>query len=440
MGLVVSLFLLGFVAAFVHAATRNPAAPFCIPSAGTLGKRYSPSQRHFGIDIWTGDAATDSDVKPPGNPVYLPYPGKLIAFVKNRKGTTVQGLIFRHNIDAKYRDIVPELQVETIYLHMAIEETGESLVNQDLIVGKEYPRGFLLGHQGNQRWDESKEAGEDVKTHLHFAIRFLKDFPNNDPPHDLLPPYRDPSPYLGYNVNADKGGDDLLPKGFRFSDDEVCQPSQSDILVGKWVRKGFEDRGFLELRKDSSCRVVSFGKWVIQVKRIPTLRLDGTTGEKFQYTLIIMAEPLRAVEDEGDHDRIIMAEPLRKRAGPGKQLISPNILFVGDIRGETIIGTMMGEKDEEKFTRDKGAVLVKSSENNLWSSYFAQKVGISLEFNEDGSALASKIGNWEVKDDVLTVRLVFGEREDILKARIQDNTLMIEGGILVKKEEEKNLQ
>jgi len=193
--------------------------PFCLPTEGTLGYRYQEGD-HLGIDVWSGvgwDSArrfVGTDVNPPGKPIHLPYAGTLRAIIRNKGNTTVQGLIFRHSIDPQYGTIVPELEVETIYLHMASEQSRESYVNPALLtpdaIRKAYPKGFLLGWQGNQRWNATS-ANENVIVHLHFALRYTKDAPSST---TLQGPYRDPSPYLGYQLNVEKPN--ALPKGFVF--------------------------------------------------------------------------------------------------------------------------------------------------------------------------------------------------------------------------------
>lgn len=125
-----------------------------------------------------------------------------------------QVLVFSHEIDPSFTGKVPYLKVNTWYIHLANQETEESYINPDLEVGKVYPKGTLVGHQGNRKYYQTGGI-ESVITHLHFDIRL----PDNNA-------RIDPSPYLGFSLNY--GNPDVLPKGTKFNN--TCAPYPSLTL------------------------------------------------------------------------------------------------------------------------------------------------------------------------------------------------------------------
>ncbi|MEW5826873.1 MAG: hypothetical protein AB1778_08605, partial [Candidatus Bipolaricaulota bacterium] len=202
------------------AAAMRGAAPFCTPTAGSLGYRHNEGT-HAGIDIWTGNYP--SNAAAPGNAIYLVYGGTLtdIWEGRNRKGDSAAGsdgvpqtLIFTHSIDTAYAAVVPALQVATVYMHLADETTGISYINSALKKGNWYPAGTFLGYQGNRRYYRSGSS-ESVITHLHFDVRLLD-----------LSTYVDPSLYLGLAVNANANP---LPKGTRIA--QTCTSAASIRLT-----------------------------------------------------------------------------------------------------------------------------------------------------------------------------------------------------------------
>ena len=138
-------------------------------------------------------------------------------------------VIIEHHIDERYRDVVPELHVWTLYTHMASQTCKESFVDSKLIdrVSRgdtHVEKGDLLGYQGNRVM-----AGDDAITHLHFQI-------NTAPIPESCQGFADPTPYIGVDCtvcpqtfHAEPTPNDstvINSDSFR-----VLQPGQTDAIT-----------------------------------------------------------------------------------------------------------------------------------------------------------------------------------------------------------------
>ncbi len=168
-----------------------PNAPFLLPSAGFVGflyadptAPYTPFNGHTGIDIF-------GDGKPGEVPVYAAYDGYLTRLPEWR--STV---IIRHPQDP----LNPSRQIWTYYTHMASQSGDVSYVSAAFPPGtseKFVKRGELIGYQGMYAGSSPFRIG----LHVHFSIVLSEPdgaFKNEGRIANTL----DPSPYLGFNVNA----------------------------------------------------------------------------------------------------------------------------------------------------------------------------------------------------------------------------------------------
>lgn len=167
-----------------------------MPTTGYIGAIYNtlPAQSrtcslgaHPGVDIWTARTDPTNGGQPKGNPVFLTYPGRLVARLTDSRGA-VSGVAFYH----------PDIRLYTLYLGMAEEISGESYVDPTLGVDATYARGRFLGNQGNRAW----LAGDPVAVRLHFAVT-----PLPSPDFGI-----DPSPYLG--LQLDGCGENPVPLSY----------------------------------------------------------------------------------------------------------------------------------------------------------------------------------------------------------------------------------
>jgi hypothetical protein len=174
-------------------ATPCPGAPFQLPSKGFVGflygdksAPYMPWNPHTGVDIF-GDGA-------PGNvPVYAAYEGYL-----TRLSSWTSAVIIRIPKDP----FNPSRQIWTYYSHMANETGDTSYISSDFPPGtseKFVTQGTLLGYQGLY----NGTADYAISMHVHFSITLSGSngsFTNETRFYNTI----DPSPYFGFNVNADK--------------------------------------------------------------------------------------------------------------------------------------------------------------------------------------------------------------------------------------------
>lgn len=177
---------------------RCQQAPFLQPTSGFVGfvwgDSFRPGHGHQGLDIF-GPTGPDGLGE---TPVVAAYDGYLSRLPQWRSA-----VIIRHPQDP----LQPERQIWTFYTHMA-DEAGNSFIEPRFPAGTEdefVRAGTLLGYQGNYSGDSDSPTG----MHLHFSI--VKDdgqgrFRNELEIRNTL----DPSPYLGFEVNAERL-DDLIP-------------------------------------------------------------------------------------------------------------------------------------------------------------------------------------------------------------------------------------
>jgi len=173
----------------MQAGTRCREAPFIFPTDGYIGFLWDDSfrigHRHQGIDIFGG---TDVDV----TPVIAAYPGYL-----TRLPDWKSSVIVRVPDDP----LQPGRQIWVYYTHMA-SQGGTSFVSDAFPPGTAehfIEAGTLLGYQGNYSGDPNNPTG----VHLHFSI--VQDdgqglFRNELDIRNTL----DPSPYLGFVLNANE--------------------------------------------------------------------------------------------------------------------------------------------------------------------------------------------------------------------------------------------
>ncbi len=167
-----------------------PNAPFLLPSTGFVGflygdptAPYTPFAPHTGIDIF-GDGAVGTI------PVYAAYDGYLTRLPEWRSS-----LIIRHPSDP----LQPDRQIWTYYTHMASENGAQSYIVDDFPPAtreKFVQRGTLLGYQGLY-----SGAAYRIGLHVHFSVVLSEpdgSFRNETQIGNTL----DPSPYLGFNVDA----------------------------------------------------------------------------------------------------------------------------------------------------------------------------------------------------------------------------------------------
>ena len=184
----------------VEALTRCGDAPFLMPSKGFIGYLWDDSfklfNRHQGIDIFAGTDAGKT-------PVYAPYDG----FVTREDGWK-SSLIIRIPQDP----LNPGRQIWLYMTHLA-DPDGNSFIESAFPPGthdKPVFAGDLLGFQG----DYSGNPARPVGVHLHFSI--VRDDGNGHYLNELdINNTLDPSPYLGFELNAKNLGKSEIP---------MCQP------------------------------------------------------------------------------------------------------------------------------------------------------------------------------------------------------------------------
>ena len=178
----------------LRAGDRCGSAPFAFPTDGLIGfvwgDSFRPGHRHQGLDIFGPDELGET-------PVRAAYDGYL-----TRLPSWHSAVIVRIPEDP----VRPGRQIWTYYTHMA-DADGRSFIDPAFPPGtsEHFVRaGTLLGHQGNYSADPLNPVG----IHLHFSI-VLDDgqghFRNELDISNTL----DPSPYFGFELNAERLGDSL---------------------------------------------------------------------------------------------------------------------------------------------------------------------------------------------------------------------------------------
>jgi murein DD-endopeptidase MepM/ murein hydrolase activator NlpD len=177
-------------------------APFVFPTEGMVGflwgDSFRPGHLHQGIDVFgpTGPNGLGE------TPVVAAYDGYLTRLPDWRSS-----LIIRIPEDP----LRPSRQIWTYYTHLADAE-GNSFILHDFPPGtyERYVRaGTLLGYQGNFSADPDNPTG----MHLHFSI-VLDDGAGGFKNELKIKNTLDPSPYLGFNLNASEASDNVA----------VCRP------------------------------------------------------------------------------------------------------------------------------------------------------------------------------------------------------------------------
>lgn len=176
----------------IQVGERCEQAPFINPTSGLIGflwgDSFGPGRTHQGLDIFGPIGPQELGE----TPVVAAYEGYLTRLPEWRSA-----VIIRHPRDP----LQPSRQIWTFYTHMA-DEQGNSFIVEAFPPGtsEQFIRaGTLLGYQGNYSGDSTNPTG----MHLHFSI--VRDdgqgqFRNELEFRNTL----DPSPYLGYEVNADR--------------------------------------------------------------------------------------------------------------------------------------------------------------------------------------------------------------------------------------------
>lgn len=182
----------------IKVGQRCGEAPFLMPTDGYIGflwgSSFRPGHSHQGLDIF-GPTGPDGLGE---TPVVVAYDGYLTRLPEWRSS-----LIIRIPNDP----LQVNRQIWTYYTHLADAE-GNSYIEEAFPPGIQevfVTAGTLLGYQGNYSADPDNPTG----MHLHFSI--VKDdgdgrFMNELEKRNTL----DPSPYLGFDVNADTVGNAIV--------------------------------------------------------------------------------------------------------------------------------------------------------------------------------------------------------------------------------------
>jgi len=175
----------------IFARERCGEAPFLAPSSGLVGflwgDSFRPGHAHQGLDIFGPDGLGET-------PVVAAYDGYLTRLPEWRSA-----VILRIPEDP----LQPGRQIWLYYTHMA-DAQGVSFIAPAFPPGtvEQFVRaGTPLGFQGNYSADPNNPVG----MHLHFSIvrddgqgRFLNELQIGNT--------LDPSPYLGFELNAARAG------------------------------------------------------------------------------------------------------------------------------------------------------------------------------------------------------------------------------------------
>ena len=179
----------------IRAGQRCGDAPFLMPTDGYIGffwgDSFRPGHRHQGLDIF-GPSGPDGLGQ---TPVAAAFDGFLTRLPEWRAS-----LIQRVPRDP----LQTSRQIWIYYTHMADPE-GNSYIEPEFPPGTDevfVRAGTLLGHQGNFSADPDNPTG----LHLHFSV--VRDDGQGSFTNELdISNTLDPSPYLGFEVNASRIGE-----------------------------------------------------------------------------------------------------------------------------------------------------------------------------------------------------------------------------------------
>jgi murein DD-endopeptidase MepM/ murein hydrolase activator NlpD len=173
------------------AGERCHQAPFVMPTSGFVGfvwgDSFRPGHHHQGLDIFGPKGLGQTRV-------VAAYDGYLTRLDQWRSA-----VILRHPRDP----LQPDRQIWTYYTHMA-DQDGNSFVAESFPAGtqEQFVRaGTVLGYQGNYSGSPDNPTG----IHLHFSI-VMDDGEGHFRNELKIENTVDPSPYLGFEVNADRLG------------------------------------------------------------------------------------------------------------------------------------------------------------------------------------------------------------------------------------------
>lgn len=179
----------------IRVGERCGEAPFIMPTSGYIGffwgDSFRPGHRHQGLDIFGPSGPDGLDQ----TPVVAAHDGYLTRLPDWRSS-----VIIRIPNDP----LQPGRQIWTYYTHMA-DAQGHSFIAPEFPMGtfeQFVQAGTLLGYQGNYSADPDNPTG----LHLHFSV--VKDDGDGNFMNELE--FRntlDPTPYLGFEVNARRVGE-----------------------------------------------------------------------------------------------------------------------------------------------------------------------------------------------------------------------------------------
>lgn len=179
----------------IQAGGRCGEAPFLLPTDGYIGfvwgDSFRPGHQHQGLDIFgpTGPNGLGE------TPVVASYDGYLTRLLDWRSA-----VIMRVPSDP----LRPDEQIWVYYTHMA-DADGRSFIDPAFPPGTYelfVPAGTPLGYQGNYSADPNNPTG----MHLHFSL--VRDDGRGNYRNELeIRNTLDPTPYIGFQVNADHMGD-----------------------------------------------------------------------------------------------------------------------------------------------------------------------------------------------------------------------------------------
>jgi len=179
----------------IQAGARCGEAPFLMPTSGLVGflwgDSFRPGHKHQGLDIF-GISGPNGLGE---TPVVAAYDGYLTRLPEWRSA-----VILRIPEDP----LLHGRQIWLYYTHMA-DQDGRSFIDEIFPPGtreKFITAGTLLGYQGNYSADPNNPVG----MHLHFSI--VRDDGEGQFLNELkIENTLDPSPYLGFELNAAEAGD-----------------------------------------------------------------------------------------------------------------------------------------------------------------------------------------------------------------------------------------
>jgi len=147
---------------------KSNTPPLKVPSNGIAPRAmflYTgplSERKHEGIDIWTNERGSGMDALSykKGNPVYASCSG----YVKTVWEENGDVAIICDKLDTIYKDILPSLEIKTLYGHMADQFSDEVYIY--VKEGQRVNQGDLIGHQGNRcYW-----SPQNTIVHLHFGV------------------------------------------------------------------------------------------------------------------------------------------------------------------------------------------------------------------------------------------------------------------------------